>query len=738
MCGGAAIGESQQKEKRAIHVNEGVVSRAAPLASRRVAAMRTWRPGVQAGVPDAQSEAPSAGPEAPAAPADAPEPVVAPTAQHTADGTGARAEAPAVYHEAPAGHPTDAPVAQRGETGVRAGATGVREAPAAQQEAPVPQEADAMRVWVHAPDAQHETPAGQPTDATGLRAEAPDEQVEAAVAQYAAGGLDAPAGAPDEQVHLPVQHTADDTGVWADTPADKYEVPACAPVAQPEETLGVNPVRADATGVRAEAPAVQQEAPVRQVADAMSVSGFGFTLNRASGGARHAMSRSPEGAEAVSVQVVSSECGPNARPAGKRKMSQQQCDQLTAARMAKRFKNLHGASAMTVQLAERTVVADGFGNGRAADGYDKVPEVSLAELQTSVLLDSKLATRRSGKVGKPTEGRTGTAVGPECSLEEAGSRRLPVCTAASQVIGEAGSETAQPATPPAASASASGAGQCVALPAAEDVLNRKPCDCPPAGFPFWDSTSGVFSNATGDPHPVNAANRRAAAAEVAEDKHEVEIEFLGFEDETDEDEMDVEEEEERAAPASGAGAASSSASALAAPAKNGVATVRALLAAFYLEDYANVFENLGYVSVDYLWGLRGEENRDELDRLFDAAGILEGHRMKFLTYLERLLSLPRMCLSSSTEGVCVGSANSDDHMAPVREALGRMDLLQYAATFAELGFDNLKFLMEMGEADRLRMVAVEAKMLPGHEARFVDWISIVGKHVTSAILRAQA
>ena len=94
--------------------------------------------------------------------------------------------------------------------------------------------------------------------------------------------------------------------------------------------------------------------------------------------------------------------------------------------------------------------------------------------------------------------------------------------------------------------------------------------------------------------------------------------------------------------------------------------------------------------------------------------------------------------SSSTDDVCMRSADSDDYMAPVREALRRMNLLQYAATFAELGFDDLEFLMEEGEAGRLDKVAKKAKMLPGHEARFVDWIGTVGKHVTAAILRAQA
>ena len=60
-------------------------------------------------------------------------------------------------------------------------------------------------------------------------------------------------------------------------------------------------------------------------------------------------------------------------------------------------------------------------------------------------------------------------------------------------------------------------------------------------------------------------------------------------------------------------------------------------------------------------------------------------------------------------------------MGPVRAALARIGLEQYAAALDELGYDDLSYLGICSE-QRLRQVAAEACMKPGHASKFAAWL----------------
>ena len=57
----------------------------------------------------------------------------------------------------------------------------------------------------------------------------------------------------------------------------------------------------------------------------------------------------------------------------------------------------------------------------------------------------------------------------------------------------------------------------------------------------------------------------------------------------------------------------------------------------------------------------------------------------------------------------------------VRGALARIGLEQYAAALEELGYDDLGYLGMLSE-ERLRQVAAEASMKPGHVGKFAAWL----------------
>ena len=55
----------------------------------------------------------------------------------------------------------------------------------------------------------------------------------------------------------------------------------------------------------------------------------------------------------------------------------------------------------------------------------------------------------------------------------------------------------------------------------------------------------------------------------------------------------------------------------------------------------------------------------------------------------------------------------------MREALTRLNLEQYAATFDELGYDDLPYLVGMAP-DARQEVAQEVGLKPGHARKFVE------------------
>ena len=62
--------------------------------------------------------------------------------------------------------------------------------------------------------------------------------------------------------------------------------------------------------------------------------------------------------------------------------------------------------------------------------------------------------------------------------------------------------------------------------------------------------------------------------------------------------------------------------------------------------------------------------------------------------------------------------------AGVRAALARLNLEQYAATFDDLGYDDLPYLLRMS-AEARQEVAVEAGLKPGHARKFIELLGDV-------------